>query len=109
MTDASHKIRRVEVAAGAGLPSLVAARAGSTFGRVVATDFTEEGVQLLAANDERNGSRLAGTARLDLTEDGAAVSLTSAAAPAAIETEVPSKLEGGAPADLRSPARAPST
>ena len=62
----------VEVAAGAGLPSLVAARAGSTFGRVVATDFTEEGVQLLAANDERNGSRLAATARLDLTEDGAA-------------------------------------
>ena len=29
-------------------------------------------MQLLAANDERNGSRLAATARLDLTEEGAA-------------------------------------
>jgi hypothetical protein len=53
----------VEVAAGAGLPALVAASAGSTFGRVVATDLTEEGVQLLAANDERNGSRLAAPPR----------------------------------------------
>ena len=73
----------VEVAAGAGLPSLVAARAGSTFGRVVATDFTEEGVQLLAANDERNGSRLAATARLDLTEEGAAEVLAQLAPPVA--------------------------
>lgn len=73
----------VEVAAGAGLPSLVAASAGSTFGRVVATDFTEEGVQLLAANDERNGSRLTATARLDLTEEGAAEVLAQLAPPVA--------------------------
>ena len=73
----------IEVAAGAGLPSLVAASAGSTFGRVVATDFTEEGVQLLAANDERNGSRLAATARLDLTEEGAAEVLAQLAPPIA--------------------------
>ena len=73
----------VEVAAGAGLPALVAASAGSTFGRVVATDLTEEGMQLLAANDERNGSRLAATARLDLTEEGAAEVLAQLAPPVA--------------------------
>ena len=74
----------IEVAAGAGLPSLVAATgAGSTFGRVVATECTEEGVQLLAANDERNGSQLAATARLDLTEEGAAEVLAQLAPPIA--------------------------
>ena len=71
----------IEVAAGAGLPSLVASSAGSTFGRVVATDFTEEGVQLLAANNERNGSRLAATARLDLMDEGAAEVLVQLAPP----------------------------
>ena len=71
----------IEVAAGAGLPSLVAAAAGSSFGRVVATDFTEEGVQLLAANNERNGSRLAATARLDLMDEGAAEVLVQLAPP----------------------------
>ena len=67
----------VEVAAGAGLPSLVAASStcGGAFGRVVATDFTEEQVQLLDANDERNGRRIAATATLDLTSEDAPAEL----------------------------------
>ena len=74
----------VEVAAGAGLPSLVAASeaCSACFARVVATDFTEEGVQLLRANDERNGAHVAAIARLDLTAQGAADELTALAPPA---------------------------
>lgn len=75
----------VEVAAGAGLPSLVAASeaCAACFARVVATDFTEEGVQLLRANHERNGARVAAVARLDLTAEGAADELATLAPPSA--------------------------
>ena len=74
----------VEVAAGAGLPSLVAASeaCAACISRVVATDFTEEGVQLLTANDERNGAHVAAVARLDLTSQGAADELVALAPPA---------------------------
>lgn len=49
----------LEVGAGSGLPSMVAAIACShTFPLVLATDFVEQGVQLLQANAERNHCRV---------------------------------------------------
>ena len=62
----------VEVGAGAGAPSLVAAHLGA---RTIATDFTEECVELLRHNDEMNGSRLTATARLDVNEHTALLEL----------------------------------
>ena len=55
----------IEVGAGAGVPSLVAAAVGL---RSVATDFTEECVELLVHNDALNGHRLGACARLDVAE-----------------------------------------
>ncbi len=67
----------VEVGAGAALPSLVAAAEASPFcwDRVLATDFTEEGVQLIEHNCRLNGrcSRLS-ISRLDVVSDPAALS-----------------------------------
>mmetsp|Transcript_3920 Transcript_3920/g.13567 ORF Transcript_3920/g.13567 Transcript_3920/m.13567 type:complete len:358 (-) Transcript_3920:67-1140(-) len=63
----------LEVGAGAGMASLVAAAlGGDIFARgVVATDCFEENVQVLQRNDSLNGSRLASVERLDVHEGGA--------------------------------------
>lgn len=63
----------VEVGAGAGLPSLVAARDGGM--TVVATECTEAGVELLRANSFHNGGRLRHIARLDLADTNALADL----------------------------------
>ena len=60
----------LEFGAGAGVPSIVAARSG-WFDAVLATDFTEEGVELLRHNDQLNGAPIRGIERLDVSERGA--------------------------------------
>ncbi|KAL1508690.1 hypothetical protein AB1Y20_004785 [Prymnesium parvum] len=61
----------LEVGAGAGVTALAAAAVcGRAFPLVLATDFTEAGVQLLEENAARNHSRLR-CARLDVCEEGA--------------------------------------
>lgn len=67
--DTIHRSRVfVEVGAGSGAPSLTAsAMSNHHFTFVVATDFTEVGVQLLEANIQCNGSR-ARASYLDITD-----------------------------------------
>ena len=63
----------VEVGAGSGLPSLVAARAcANSYHPIMATDFTEAGEQLLRANAAHNGVAMH-VERLELSEEHGAL------------------------------------
>lgn len=62
----SSSLAVVEVGAGAGVPSLVAAAVGARV--AIATDFTEECVELLRHNDALNGRKLTECVRLDVGE-----------------------------------------
>ncbi len=63
---AASSLAVLEIGAGAGVPSLVAAKVGAR--STIATDFTEECVELLRHNDVLNGRKLTDCARLDVSE-----------------------------------------
>ena len=63
---AASSLAVLEIGAGAGVPALIAAQVGARV--AIATDFTEESVELLRYNDGLNGQRLTGCARLDVGE-----------------------------------------
>ena len=69
---ASH-LAVLEVGAGAAVPSLVAAAIGAR--KVIATDFTEEGVELIRYNDSLNGRKLTACERLDVREHSSSLEL----------------------------------
>jgi len=64
---ALHGARTLELGCGLGLPSLAAAIAG---GRVLATDWSPQAIELLRGNAERNGIAL-GAERADWSEPAA--------------------------------------
>ena len=63
---AASSLAVLEIGAGAGVPALIAAQVGARV--AIATDFTEESVELLRYNDGLNGQRLTGCSRLDVGE-----------------------------------------
>ena len=63
---AASSLAVLEIGAGAGVPALIAAQVGARV--AIATDFTEESVELLRYNDRLNGQKLTGCARLDVGE-----------------------------------------
>ena len=67
----------LELGAGAGVPSLIAAASGAFARGVLATDCFEENLQLIRHNDTLNGARLTATARLDVGEKGALQALVA--------------------------------
>ena len=75
----------LEIGAGAGIASLVAAASGAFARGVIATDCFEEVVELIRHNDVLNGHALAAAIRLDIGERGALRTLVQTRLPGGVD------------------------